>query len=143
MGQKLSIAPNEFLFSYMGLKAENVKQGALALNLDWAEESTESANYGAVINKVVSAEAPHTSIVMCQEGEEAAQSVDALLISPQDFIVTSFANTLPAKADVKEALKSWNNYFKALQQHQYLLGCLLYTSPSPRDRQKSRMPSSA
>ena len=25
----------------------------------------------------------------------------------------------------------------------YLCGCLLYTSPSPRDRQKSRMPSSA
>ena len=25
----------------------------------------------------------------------------------------------------------------------YDLGCLLYTSPSPRDRQKSRMPSSA
>ena len=25
----------------------------------------------------------------------------------------------------------------------YLTGCLLYTSPSPRDRQKSRMPSSA
>ena len=28
--------------------------------------------------------------------------------------------------------------------HEYRnLGCLLYTSPSPRDRQKSRMPSSA
>ena len=25
----------------------------------------------------------------------------------------------------------------------YARGCLLYTSPSPRDRQKSRMPSSA
>ena len=25
----------------------------------------------------------------------------------------------------------------------HYLGCLLYTSPSPRDRQKSRMPSSA
>ena len=25
----------------------------------------------------------------------------------------------------------------------HLVGCLLYTSPSPRDRQKSRMPSSA
>ena len=25
----------------------------------------------------------------------------------------------------------------------YYIGCLLYTSPSPRDRQKSRMPSSA
>ena len=24
-----------------------------------------------------------------------------------------------------------------------IVGCLLYTSPSPRDRQKSRMPSSA
>ena len=28
-------------------------------------------------------------------------------------------------------------------QHKVLHGCLLYTSPSPRDRQKSRMPSSA
>ena len=27
--------------------------------------------------------------------------------------------------------------------HQRLLGCLLYTSPSPRDRTRSRMPSSA
>ena len=26
---------------------------------------------------------------------------------------------------------------------EHLIGCLLYTSPSPRDRQKSRMPSSA
>ena len=26
---------------------------------------------------------------------------------------------------------------------EYYSGCLLYTSPSPRDRQKSRMPSSA
>lgn len=121
MGHKLTIAPNEFLFSYAGLTTEKVKQGALALNLDWSEEPTESADYGAFIKKIVSAEAPHTSIVMRQEGDEAAQHVNALLMSPQDFIVTSFANTLPEKADVKEALKSWNNYFKALQQHQYLL----------------------
>ena len=31
---------------------------------------------------------------------------------------------------------------KATLQHT-AYGCLLYTSPSPRDRQKSRMPSSA
>ena len=31
--------------------------------------------------------------------------------------------------------------FKVVQEAQY--ACLLYTSPSPRDRQKSRMPSSA
>ena len=122
MGHKLTIAPNEFLFSYAGLTAEKVEQGALALNFDWAEEPTEPADYGAFIKKIVSAEAPHTSIVMRQEGDEAAQHVNALLMSPQDFIVTSFANTLPEKADVKEALKSWNNYFEALQQHQYLLG---------------------
>ena len=29
------------------------------------------------------------------------------------------------------------------QYHELFMSCLLYTSPSPRDRQKSRMPSSA
>ena len=32
---------------------------------------------------------------------------------------------------------------KLIQRHPHIYGCLLYTSPSPRDRQKSRMPSSA
>ena len=34
---------------------------------------------------------------------------------------------------------------QAVKTHRYnrCIGCLLYTSPSPRDRQKSRMPSSA
>ena len=31
----------------------------------------------------------------------------------------------------------------AVQEMERLMSCLLYTSPSPRDRQKSRMPSSA
>ena len=31
----------------------------------------------------------------------------------------------------------------AIKSKEELIGCLLYTSPSPRDRQKSRMPSSA
>ena len=35
------------------------------------------------------------------------------------------------------------NYFQIDYTQTRLLGCLLYTSPSPRDRQKSRMPSSA
>ena len=33
--------------------------------------------------------------------------------------------------------------FISLSIHALFEGCLLYTSPSPRDRQKSRMPSSA
>ena len=37
-----------------------------------------------------------------------------------------------------------DRYGDLLAQHSRLLrDCLLYTSPSPRDRQKSRMPSSA
>jgi len=30
-----------------------------------------------------------------------------------------------------------------LKEHEHLATCLLYTSPSPRDRTRSRMPSSA
>ena len=37
----------------------------------------------------------------------------------------------------KKFLKERNYYFKNY------IGCLLYTSPSPRDRTRSRMPSSA
>ena len=32
---------------------------------------------------------------------------------------------------------------QAINQHELLYDCLLYTSPSPRDRTRSRMPSSA
>ena len=38
----------------------------------------------------------------------------------------------------KSTLQAWLDVESALAQ-----ACLLYTSPSPRDRQKSRMPSSA
>ena len=37
--------------------------------------------------------------------------------------------------------KVWSNAKKSKTAH--LLSCLLYTSPSPRDRTRSRMPSSA
>ena len=39
----------------------------------------------------------------------------------------------------KSSLRTRLSFYLAIKQ----LGCLLYTSPSPRDRQKSRMPSSA
>ena len=46
------------------------------------------------------------------------------------------------KKCVLEEYKEWIN--DGLSKHTVLLlSCLLYTSPSPRDRQKSRMPSSA
>ena len=51
------------------------------------------------------------------------------------------------------ALQEWNLYLDSYPDDaaglsnrgnvRLVIGCLLYTSPSPRDRQKSRMPSSA
>ena len=62
----------------------------------------------------------------------------------------------PAKkeAELRESLKSVANDEKVIGRFHFdfdgsdkwkepIEGCLLYTSPSPRDRQKSRMPSSA
>ena len=42
-----------------------------------------------------------------------------------------------------EKLIEYKTYLQALPYFDRLDYCLLYTSPSPRDRQKSRMPSSA
>ena len=46
-------------------------------------------------------------------------------------------------ADVVSHLGNGNSDAGAKQLHNMMDDCLLYTSPSPRDRQKSRMPSSA
>ena len=140
MGQKLIIAPDECLLSLIGLATEKVEKGALALNVDWSEELGDSEINDTLINSVVQAEAPHISIAVSQQSDEAAHGIKALLMSPQDYIVASFANALPKQAEVTEALKNWDNYFKALQQHQYLLGEhfaieLLPTSSLPKELQ--------
>ena len=53
-------------------------------------------------------------------------------------------------ADVPAAIATVASWLRETQSlnllavgHRVVHGCLLYTSPSPRDRQKSRMPSSA
>ena len=46
---------------------------------------------------------------------------------------------LQARRDYDESARS----ILEILQNSENRGCLLYTSPSPRDRQKSRMPSSA
>ena len=42
-----------------------------------------------------------------------------------------------------EAIDFYKKAFGAIEVMRLSMPCLLYTSPSPRDRQKSRMPSSA
>ena len=47
---------------------------------------------------------------------------------------------LPAYTDLSKRCVAYINELECPPQY---IACLLYTSPSPRDRQKSRMPSSA
>ena len=66
--------------------------------------------------------------------EEVPQSVDTSETETETFIAPDCAVSLPDIGTVEideECLTPEYNI------------CLLYTSPSPRDRQKSRMPSSA
>ena len=53
-----------------------------------------------------------------------------------------FCNHVPRR-NAKERMKSWAHKKWPAIIAQEAKNCLLYTSPSPRDRQKSRMPSSA
>ena len=52
---------------------------------------------------------------------------------------------MASKQELINTIKGWvklDNEIRSLKKEQNT-SCLLYTSPSPRDRQKSRMPSSA
>ena len=128
MGQTLVIAPNESLFTYAGIQGEEKEhqsqQGALALSLDWSEEQESQSNAAGFIKSVVNAAAPNLNIAIKQAGEDIskAQSITALLISPEAYVVALFASRPVKEAELSNALENWNNYFKALQQHQYLLG---------------------
>ena len=59
----------------------------------------------------------------------------------RDSLTESSSNTFWQTPD--DALMALASCYDALQSNQLYNSCLLYTSPSPRDRQKSRMPSSA
>ena len=56
--------------------------------------------------------------------------------NPGEFVLNVPASQNPQFKPVIEQMNNWG-------RQQLANGCLLYTSPSPRDRQKSRMPSSA
>ena len=48
----------------------------------------------------------------------------------------------PSDKQIKAGYRKWNQKYAEAEWAWYL-SCLLYTSPSPRDRTRSRMPSSA
>ena len=65
------------------------------------------------------------------------------------IIILSFKTEGDAiRSPIAVVISNWTfeNYFVVQNRSDYFkhfYNCLLYTSPSPRDRQKSRMPSSA
>ena len=61
--------------------------------------------------------------------------------SNRDQTAKMNASKAPQKVEVVVANPSTNSEVNILGE--LSIFCLLYTSPSPRDRQKSRMPSSA
>ena len=67
------------------------------------------------------------------------RSADGPVLKNGDVIDEGRASVPP---DINSLLAATNRGLQAIQ-HDNLKTCLLYTSPSPRDRQRSRMPSSA
>ena len=53
------------------------------------------------------------------------------------------SNEVKSVAVVFDKVEVTRNHCKALVRRPEIVGCLLYTSPSPRDLSTSRMPSSA
>ena len=76
-------------------------------------------------------------------------------MSKGNWLVLSSANYFLDDAKDLCEIQGWYYQYKGMNSvslklllalnnwEQWRKGCLLYTSPSPRDRQKSRMPSSA
>ena len=106
--------------------AEVQKSGGVAAFVD-AEHALDpvyAASLGVDIENLLVSQ-PDT-------GEMALEIVDQLVRSAAvDLVVVDSVAALTPRAEIEGEMGD------------LAVGCLLYTSPSPRDRQKSRMPSSA
>ena len=72
------------------------------------------------------------------DGPSAHHMINVLRVAPNDQVVLFDGVGCEYEAVVQSVKKS-----KLVVEVGQASRCLLYTSPSPRDRQKSRMPSSA
>ena len=77
--------------------------------------------------------------VACEQGEQVSRTSSLLANAPQ---AGSAENTSTRVNDLRGTLNGRRGDTRRLGTDE-LLGCLLYTSPSPRDQRGSRMPSSA
>ena len=79
-------------------------------------------------------EAQESQELICQLMANQIEYADVIALNKTDLLLPDDVK------DVNKAVKALNPKAKVIP---CTYGCLLYTSPSPRDRQKSRMPSSA
>ena len=79
-----------------------------------------------------------TSLRAVQSAASMARAYDSTLI-----IVSAFYNHSGSMLGAPNSEDARVPVVSEDMSESYLNNCLLYTSPSPRDRQKSRMPSSA
>ena len=70
------------------------------------------------------------------------QSNDNVMIEEGEPVAGPGSLLTLARANVPATIPMHMGYYEGGEVH-YIITCLLYTSPSPRDRQKNRMPSSA
>ena len=80
------------------------------------------------------------------KGTNAEKQVAALLLPGESLeSITNWADSAKGGAGYAPATPEQAAYTAVNPRHNeyHYANCLLYTSPSPRDRQKSRMPSSA
>ena len=78
---------------------------------------------------------------VAHENDLAYASFDTYPVSDQHCLIIPKRHVVDYFELSNEELIACNDLIKIIKQE--VLDCLLYTSPSPRDRQKSRMPSSA
>ena len=74
---------------------------------------------------------------------EKLKTLSANQIKQGDYLAKTISQNGIKSPQVENFLRSTGDSIAKLETSIQLEGCLLYTSPSPRDRQKSRMPSSA
>ena len=115
------------------VKAEKDELGKAATSLD---KNYTSEMEGRIASSIAAAQ---SKLAIAREQGDAKAEVEALTSISQLGYEQGNLQKLKVSKLWRRRKQKLNQPF----QHNLFNNCLLYTSPSPRDRQKSRMPSSA
>ena len=112
-------------------------------------ETIDKINLGLISPEdIEEVEYPGAGYAIFMQGSKIAHAVSAVTAArePRMTVVNSYQSLNPFSSD-RTIFSTFNHLEGKRAQYEFArafpLGCLLYTSPSPRDRTRSRMPSSA